>query len=248
MKALIRVLLIVVIGGPLLLLGSCFAILVTGTDNEHWNQRLSLVIETPTGPVTRSVVQRIDWQGTRGLYKSLMSGIDGSSASVKVTGEALAIEVVPGRWLFALLKGGSGWQGEPGLNAGFAIAVPRGHFAKSAEGVGEIVGFPKDTPVELTPEAWPMLVTFEDITQPETVREVDPENLAAVFGEGVRLKGVTLEITEEAVTEGRVEGILGWLCSYKNPYRRLSGKSGAITDNELSNRLGPGSFSIGECK
>jgi hypothetical protein len=32
-----------------------------------------------------------------------------------------------------------------------------------------------------------------------------------VFGEGVRLKAVTLEITEEAVTEGRVEGVLGWL-------------------------------------
>lgn len=41
---------------------------------------------------------------------------------------------------------------------------------------------------------YPMLVTFDDITKPETVREVDPEDLAAVFGEGVRLKAVTLEI------------------------------------------------------
>lgn len=54
-----------------------------------------------------------------------------------------------------------------------------------------------------------MLVTFDDITKPETVRRVDPEDLASVFGEGVRLKAVTLEITEEAATEGRVEGVLG---------------------------------------
>ncbi len=54
-----------------------------------------------------------------------------------------------------------------------------------------------------------MLVTFDDITRPETVRRVDPADLAAVFGEGVRLEAVTLEITEGAVTEGRVEGTLG---------------------------------------
>lgn len=39
---------------------------------------------------------------------------------------------------------------------------------------------------------------------------MNPEDLAAVFGKGVRLEAVTLEITEEAVTEGRVEAVLGW--------------------------------------
>ncbi len=63
-----------------------------------------------------------------------------------------------------------------------------------------------------------MLVIFDDITKPETVREVDPEDLAAMFGEGVRLKAVTLEITSEAVTDGRVEGVLGWLGPYPEPH------------------------------
>lgn len=191
---------------------SVVLLVLTGcSPSETWNQRLTLVIETPQGEVRGAVVQRIDWEGTGAIGQALFSGVDPSSASVRVTGEALAVEVMPGRWLFALLKGGEGWQGEPGLNAGFAIAVPRGHFAKSAEGVREIVGFPKDTPVEVPREAWPMLVTFDDIAKPETVREVDPEDLAAVFGEGVRLQAVTLEVTEEAVTQGRVEGVLGWL-------------------------------------
>ena len=59
-----------------------------------------------------------------------------------------------------------------------------------------------------------MLVTFEDITKPETVREVEPEDLAAVFGEGVRLQAVRLEITEEAVTEGALDALLPWLETY----------------------------------
>ena len=56
-----------------------------------------------------------------------------------------------------------------------------------------------------------MLVAFDDLTKPETLRRVDPANLAEVFGEGMRLKAVTLEVTEEAVTEVRVAAVLPWL-------------------------------------
>lgn len=184
-------------------------VLAACTRDEHWNQRLTMVIETPTGQVIGSVVQRIDWEGATGLSKAAFQGVDPSSTSLRVTGEALAVEVAPGRWLFALLKGDKGWQGEPGLNAGYAIAVPLGLHARSPEGVDAILSTPKDTPIPLPPEAWPMLVTFDDITKPETVRRVDPADLAAVFGGGVRLEAVTLEVTDGAVTEGRVAGVLG---------------------------------------
>ena len=59
-----------------------------------------------------------------------------------------------------------------------------------------------------------MRVTFDEVTNPETVREVEAEHLAAVFGEGVRLQAVTLEITGEAVTEGRDQRVLGWMPDY----------------------------------
>jgi hypothetical protein len=215
--------------------------LVGCSPSETWNQRLTLVIETPQGEVRGSVVQRIEWEGTGALLKAMTSAVDSSSANVRATGEAVAVEVMPGRWLFALLKGGSGWQGEPGLNAGFAIAVPRGHFAKSAEGVRDIVMFPRDTPIELPPEAWPMLVTFDDITKPETVRRVNPDDLAAVFGEGVRLKAVTLEITEEAVTEGRVEGVLPWLEKVGREQANLIGRPAS---GLVSNQADPGIYMI----
>ena len=59
-----------------------------------------------------------------------------------------------------------------------------------------------------------MLVTFDDIDRPETVRRVEPGNLAAVFGEGVRLEAVTLEVTDGAVTEGLLDDLLTWLGQY----------------------------------
>ena len=179
------------------------ALLLTGcVEEEHWNQKLTLIIETPKGEITGSVVQRIDWEGVSGFYAEMTQGSDGAKTKMTVTGEALAIEVAPGRWLFALLKGDQGWKGEPGTNFGYAVGVPNGHFARSIEAVADILALPKDAPVTLPREAWPMLVTFDDIANPESVNRVDPDDLSATFGEGVRLIMVTLEVTEEVVTEG----------------------------------------------
>ena len=58
---------------------------------------------------------------------------------------------------------------------------------------------------------FPTLVTFTDITDPATVKKVDPDNLTAIFGPGVTLEAVTLEITHDRVTEGKVAQILPWL-------------------------------------
>ncbi|MCA9423137.1 MAG: hypothetical protein KC592_19110 [Nitrospira sp.] len=64
-------------------------------------------------------------------------------------------------------------------------------------------------------DRYPLLVTFSDITDPKTVQQVDPTNQAATFGPGVVLKRITLEITDEPVTEGKIEQILPCLRSGK---------------------------------
>lgn len=43
--------------------------------------------------------------------------------------------------------------------------------------------------------AYPMLVNFGDLADPASVEEVDPDNLAANFGEGVALRRITVEMT-----------------------------------------------------
>jgi hypothetical protein len=45
-------------------------------------------------------------------------------------------------------------------------------------------------------------VRFKDEKDPKTVEAVDPANLAASFGDGVRLKRVTIETTTDPVTTG----------------------------------------------
>jgi hypothetical protein len=176
----------------------CFGGASTG-----WNQRLTLVVETPQGEVRGSAVTRVTKTDSSGALvlpeaRGVRSG---------VTGEAVVVEVVPGRYLFALLSG----SGEEKRDASHWVypAYDLGAAGSYGGAMMKLWSQPHDAPVPLPPEAWPMLVTFDDITKPETVREVDPEDLAAVFGEGVRLKAVTLEITDEAVTEGRMEGVLG---------------------------------------
>jgi len=50
--------------------------------------------------------------------------------------------------------------------------------------------------------AYPMLVTFGDLDDPASVERVDPDDLAAIFGEGVALKRITVQLTDDPVTTG----------------------------------------------
>ena len=212
---------LVVIVALLLILAGCLALpwpliilsqLVSsqasrGSVEEAWNQRMTLTIQTPSGVVSGSSVQRIVWKGLDAAHRT-KTPTNSTWSRFYPQGEAVAVEIAPGRWLFALLKGAQGWQGEPGTNFGYAVAVPLGHHASSVEAVAVIKSLPKDQPLPLPPEAWPLIVTFDDISDPKTVRRVDPSDLAASFGPGVQLKAVTLEVTNEAVTEGRITNAL----------------------------------------
>lgn len=178
--------------------------LASCTNETSWNQRLTLVIETPQGEVRGSAVTRVTKTETSG---SLVLP-EARGVRSKVEGEAVVVEVVPGKFLFALLSGSDEWERDAAnwVYTAYQLIEVDSH----SRAMGTIRTQPLDTPVPMPPEGWPMLVTFDDITKPETVRRVDPADLVAVFGEGVRLKAVTLEVTREAVTAGQVEGVLGW--------------------------------------
>jgi hypothetical protein len=164
------------------------------SENHSWHQKLTLVVATPQGEVSgSSVVEvRVTFYDPPSFGTEVVYGL---------TGEATVLEVAPGKYLFALLGGSE--------ERFYAAAKDRFKDMTRGAWLREI---PKQTePANLLPDHLPMLVTFDDIARPETVRLVDPADLAAVFGPGVSLKAVTLEVTEEAVTDGGVEGVLGWL-------------------------------------
>ena len=218
----------------ILLLSSCI-------ERYSWHQKLTVTVETPTGEVSGSSVSAVSWRKHWIRW-------DGMGWSYDLTGEAVMVEVTPGRYLFALL-GGPEKTEYTGLVAAASIAgrelqwIDEELFDEVRDKRDRAAGVIKVSEIQ-----YPMMVTFGDIADPASVKLIDADDLAATFGPGVRLKSVTLEVTDEPVTLGRVEGVLGWLCDHITNYRRLSGKTGAISDNQLSNNLGPGSFVIGECK
>jgi hypothetical protein len=93
---------------------------------------------------------------------------------------------------------------------------------------------------ELPSALLPMLVRFRDIKDPRSVEGVSPDNLAASFGPGVRLRRATIEITRDRVTTG-IGQTLPWL-------DELDKRGGALDgtrfpdNNRLVSRLGSLSF------
>ena len=137
-----------------------------------------------------------------------------------VTGEALAIELRPGELLVALLgrandrtvwrrKTGHWGQDGPGIwQIPQLYGVPRGPKEHWVPWLRRAVAFRGKREL---PEDWlPDLVTFDHPAEPTTIREVDPHDLAASFGPGVRLHRALIEITNEPITQGRIEKVLPW--------------------------------------
>jgi hypothetical protein len=180
-----------------------------GGQTVSWNQRLTVIVDTPAGEVRGSAVTSVTNTDTSGLIVPP----EARGVRNEVVGEAVAVEVTPGRWLFALLDGREDGKGDAAHLAYSAFRLNEAEVdgrASYEASMAKLKAQPLDTPGTIPPSDYPLMVTFEDITKPETVRRVDPADLAASFGPGVTLKAVTLEVTEAEVTGGRVEGILGW--------------------------------------
>ncbi|NGM45754.1 hypothetical protein G5B31_09410 [Rhodobacter sp. SGA-6-6] len=156
-----------------------------------WRQKVTVTVETPEG-------ERVGESVLAGSLRHSDSAIpEARGAFFYLRGEAVVVEVAPGRYLFALLNG---------MPTPFPVFFP-------GEAPVEMAGRLEDLREsrEVPPDLYPLLVTFDDVADPKTVRRVEPSDLVASFGPGVALTSVTLEITDEAVTEGRVEEVLGWI-------------------------------------
>jgi len=116
---------------------------------------------------------------------------------------------------------------------------------------------PVGTSATLDQENWPQFVTFTDMNDPKSVTLVrggkfnsvtqkhDPvDDLEELFGAGVKLKSIELEITDEPVT-WKINEILSWLPNVKKG--SLDGRMGTFTPN-LSSELHYGNFKTGELK
>lgn len=88
---------------------------------------------------------------------------------------------------------------------------------------------------------YPYLVTFKDIADPTSVVRVDPDDLAASFGAGYRLKAITVQVTDEPVTVGIAER-LAWLSKYPEPSLN---PQHSPTDHSVATKIKHGDFRRG---
>lgn len=174
-------------------------------ENHVWRQKMVLEVETLGGVVSGGSVTEMTVRWFGGLDR--MS----SEVSASARGEASFVEVAPGRFMFALFKDSEAFRTAEVFREASDNKETRPITAR-LESIRESRVVPSDH--------YPMLVTFDDINDPKSVKLVDPANLAATFGPGFALKSIAIEITDEKVTKGKVETVLGWIRSpevLKNP-------------------------------
>jgi hypothetical protein len=221
-----------------LILTSCAAAEDAPEDKApDYRYRLTVEVETPEGLRTGSSVIEIQ----QSIGRTTMDGF-GEQVFLRIRGEAVAVDLPDGRTLYALLRSGGDveWAARviPFLSPDADDENPLDDLLLF-EGKKELprtwppVGFLGERP------AYPMLVTFGDESNPTSVAEVDPDDLATTFGKGVKLKRITAELTDDPVTTG-IEKHLRWLSDYPKP--RLDPDYRGSTDPNLSQSLWHGDF------
>ena len=221
----------------LIVVGLPIAIWNTIYPTYSWGQKTTVTVMTPEGVRSGSAVARVSWKDSPDFLP------DAPHLHYEVRGEATVVDLGNGKYLFALIKGAE----RRGLAVfGGQNELPR--FTNSLLPLVKTTAASRGESSEVPPIHRPLLVTFGDIDDPASVARVDPDDLAAHFGPGYALSSITLAITDEWVTRGRVEAVLGWWCDYRKKRARLNGSTSiAVSTNELSDNLGTGAFRIGEC-
>ncbi len=186
-----------------------FVLVLTGcgVKQETFRYRLTVEVETPDGLRSGSSVIEVVVRetGDDGLTLPEARGI-----RARLRGEVVAVELPDSRVLFALLRSQNNvdaakWWPYAAVDTrqfeGEYSGIRRTRLMKEQQAGGDL---PFDNR--------PMLVTFADLDDPTSVARVDPDDLAASFGEGVTLRRITVQLTDDPVTSG-IEERLGWLKS-----------------------------------
>ncbi len=174
-------------------------------DKHEWHQKLTVVVDTPSGEVSGSSTIEVV-----AVFGQLP--LSNNEVNYRITGEAAVVEVAPDRFLFALL----GRSEERYYRAirDQLRHVHRGDWLGRIPNMKEVV--------VLKPDNYPLLVSFRDINDPQRIFEVDPGDLASVFGVGFQLNRITLEITQSPITDGEAGAVLRWLTMPLDEWVKLS--------------------------
>lgn len=167
-----------------------------------YRYRLTAQVQTPEGLKTGSSVIEVQWTTPGKIFGSQ------GSASYRLKGEAVAVDLPKGQTLFILLSTpwSYDWAAQALGNTGILKTMV------SAEGADPGV-HPLPRTIMLGPDKldnYPYFVRFRDPRDPASIERVDPDALAKTFGPGTTLKALTVQLTSDPVTHG-IYARLPWL-------------------------------------
>ncbi|MGB4057771.1 MAG: hypothetical protein WBK77_06780 [Alphaproteobacteria bacterium] len=224
-----------------------------------WHYKMTVTVETPEGIKSGSAVREVS------VTMEPQSQDPDHPYYPKKTlkGEAVVVDLGGRGKLFALLSGP--WLGVNHADSivFHAFPMPDGGGGLTLNGV-KYYSTLKNAKAVLRFPLYPALVTFTDLNDPKSVTPVlevncsDPggacsqqemhikaDRFEELFGKGVRLKDITIEMTDENISTGLIS-ILKWLPEYYD--RMLDGLryNTYKSQSSFANSLASGAFSTEE--
>lgn len=193
-----------------LLLSLCMLTLAGCNNTYEWNQKLTLTVQTPEGPRSATRIVRV----TTTMSDAFWMPIEARGVRSSVEGEAIALELTPGNYVFMLLDG---------VDRLAQKAFPELPY-DGGDGFGEWAEAIQISEMEviISDDQFPPLVTFQDNSDPRSLRRLSSRSLELTFGEGFQDAQLSFSITTENLSEPQVGQILPWLDNLSD-FEEISG-------------------------
>ena len=192
-----------------------------------WRYRMTVTVETPEGIKTSSAVRELRVQKGLGLFPEMSPGVEleGEAVVIDLGHRGVLFSMIPRDYLYGTIF--HLFPREGGLTSGGIRYY--NHFTN------EKAILPRDKYPEFSP-----FVTFKNLNDPKSVIGIDPDKIDKTFGEGVKIKEIYVQFTDQPITH-EVKTKLPWLANIKG---YLSGKN--ISGKQLFERLDRGNFLSGD--
>lgn len=206
-----------VVGALLAVSAIAYAMSDKNATSGSWRYKMTVTVETPEGLKSGSAVREV-------IFKLRNSRNPQTVPDITVKGEAVVVDLGKRGVLFALMKGGR--RGED-----YGDSIVYDAFPLPDDQAGYLIQYYshlKNAKKVLTETDYPVLVAFSDIKDPASVKpllDMEPyekdigpalvthykiknDHFVKMFGDGIKLHSIEVEMTDEPVTLGVVDRYL----------------------------------------
>lgn len=124
-------------------------------------------------------------------------------------GQSVAVDLPNGKTLFSLLS--TNKDEFEGIIRMVLTTIDPEFDNTMVESTKKLSGYGNSDPYPVAPENYPVFVTFDNIQDPTSIKKLDAGDLTSSFGEGYRIRAVTVQITTDEVVTTGIHKRLEWL-------------------------------------